>query len=348
MKICFVVNDVDTEHPRAATTALALAADRAGHRVHLIGVKELTCYQDGHVGGVMRRAPGGGKRANHTFLEAVQGKDAPRERVTTADLDVIWLRYNPSEEVGEDAWAQDAGILFGEVAMRQDVLVLNHPFSIHHSMNKLNLMHLPEDARPPMIVTRSIEAVKAFQKEHGGKIVLKPVMGYGGSDVFLVEEDGHNLPQLMETLGRDGYIVVQPFLPAASEGDIRLFLVNGRPLQIDGRYAAVHRKGKDGDFRSNISAGGSVARAEVDERCLRLAELVRPRMVSDGLFFVGLDIVGDRLVEVNAISSGGLNAAGILEERDFAGAVIEAVARKVRYRENYGMSIPNRVLATME
>jgi glutathione synthase len=71
-------------------------------------------------------------------------------------------------------------------------------------------------------------------------------------------------------------------------------------------------------------------------------------MVSDGLFFVGLDIVGDRLVEVNAISAGGLNAADVLEERDFSGAVIEAVARKVRYRQRYGLSIPNRVLATME
>ncbi|MEX0892563.1 MAG: glutathione synthase [Gemmatimonadota bacterium] len=348
MRITFVVNDVDTEHPRAATTVMALAADRAGHRVHMIGVRELTCFPDGHVGGVARAAPGGGKRTGRTFLKTVQGPDAPREPITTADLDVLWLRYNPSEEVGDNAWAQDAGILFGQVAMRQGVLVLNHPFSIHHSMNKLNLMHLPEDARPRMLVTRQIEEVRRFHGENGGRIVLKPLMGYGGADVFLVEEDAANLVQLMETLGRDGYVVVQSYLPDASEGDVRLFLVNGRPLEIDGRYAAVHRKGAEGDFRSNISAGGKVSRADVDERCLRLAELVRPRMVSDGLFFVGLDIVGDRLVEVNAISAGGLNAADVLEERDFSGAVIEAVARKVRYRERYGMSIPNRVLATME
>lgn len=348
MRIAFVVNDVDTEHPRAATTVLALAADRAGHRVHMIGVRELTCFPDGHIGGIARAAPGGGKRTGRTFLATVQGRDAPRERITTADLDVIWLRYNPSEETGENAWAQDAGILLGQVAMRQGVLVLNHPFSIHHAMNKLNLMHLPEDARPPMMVTRQVDEVRRFHESHGGKIVLKPLMGYGGADVFLVNEDAANLTQLMETLGRDGYVVVQPYLPAATEGDVRLFLVNGRPLAIDGRYAALHRQGAEGDFRSNISAGGSVSRADVDERCLHLAELVRPRMVSDGLFFVGLDVVGDRLVEVNAISAGGLNAADVLEDRDFSGAVIEAVARKVRYRERYGLSIPNRVLATME
>lgn len=348
MRIAFVVNDVDTEHPRAATTALALAADRAGHRVHMIGVRELTCFPDGRVGGVARVAPGGGKRTGKTFLEAVQGDEAPREPINTDDLDVLWLRYNPSEEIGEDAWAQDAGILFGQVAVRADVLVLNHPFSIHHAMNKLNLMHLPEDARPPTLVTRQIDEVRRFHEEHDGKIVLKPLMGYGGSDVFLVEEDAANLIQLMETLGRDGYVVVQAYLPAAMKGDVRLFLVNGRPLKIEGRYAAIHRTGAPGDFRSNLSTGGSISRAEVNEDCLRLAELVGPRMVSDGLFFVGLDIVGDRLVEVNVISAGGLAAANDLEERDFSGAVIEAVARKVRYREHYGRTIPNEVLATME
>lgn len=348
MRIAFVVNDVDTEVATATSTLLAYAADRAGHRVHLVGVRELTCRPDGHLAAQARAAPGGGKRSLDTFLEAVQGRDAPREEITTADLDVIWLRYNPAEEVGENAWAYDAGVLLGQVAMQRGVLVLNHPFSLHHAMTKLYLMHLPPEARPPTLVTRSLDEVRRFHDEQGGRIVLKPLDGYGGADVFLVEEEGANLKQLMETLGRQGYVVAQSFLEEAHEGDVRLFLVNGRPLQVEGRYAAIRRRGAEGDFRSNLSAGGSAEQVDPDERMLELAELVRPRLVHDGLFFVGLDIVGDRLVELNTISAGGLRAAGRLQEVDFGAAVIEAVARKVAHRERYGLAISNREMATLD
>jgi hypothetical protein len=146
--------------------------------------------------------------------------------------------------------------------------------------------------------------------------VVKPLSGYGGSDVFLVGEDASNLRQIVESVSRSGYIVAQEFLPAATEGDTRLFLVNGKPLEVDGR-TPPSGDAAGGDFRSNMSAGGRPEKVEVDDTMLRLASIVGPKLIKDGIFFAGLDIVGDKLVEINTISSGGLNIAGKLQERDF-------------------------------
>ena len=129
---------------------------------------------------------------------------------------------------------------------------------------------------------------------------------------------------------------------------VSLFLMNGKPLVVDGKFAAVRRVNPPGDFRSNMTAGGKPAKARITDRELRLAEAIGPRLVADGLFLVGIDIVGDRIVEINTISPGGLNIAGKLEGVNFGDAVIEAIERKVRYRGEYGLSLTNRQLASMD
>jgi glutathione synthase len=348
MRILFVVNDVETEVDRAATTVLATAACRRGHEVFMLGVREFEYYEDGHVGGTARRGPGAEVESQRQFLDTVQGRDAEVEDLRAGDLDVIWLRYNPAEEVGERAWAQHAGILFGQVALEHGVVVLNHPYSLSWAINKMYFQQFPEAVRPACIITRSYDRIRAFHEGHGRRIVLKPLMGYGGADVFLVGEDADNLRQIVESVGRSSYVIAQEFLPAASDGDTRLFLVNGKPLVVDGKYAAVRRVAGGGDFRSNMTAGGKPERARVDDAMLRLASLVGPKLVKDGIFFAGLDIVGDKLVEINTISAGGLNVAGRLEDADFGSAVIERVERKVFYKRHYGEHIRNIELATLE
>lgn len=348
MRILIVVNDVDTEVDRAATTVLATAASRLGHEVFMAGVRELEYFQDGQVGASARVGPGADVESQQGFLDAVQGEDAPRRMISTSDLDVIWLRYNPSEEVHENAWAQHAGILFGQAALEHGVVVLNHPYSLSWAIDKMYFQQFPEAVRPRAIITRSYERVAEFHEAHGRRIVVKPLSGYGGSDVFLVGEDAGNLRQIVEAVRRGGYVLVQEFLPAATEGDTRLFLVNGKPLQVDGKYAAVRRVATGGDFRSNMSAGARPELPEVDETMLRLASIVGPKLVKDGIFFAGLDIVGDKLVEINTISAGGLNIAGKLQERDFGTPVIQAVERKVFYKQHYREHIRNIELATLD
>jgi glutathione synthase len=348
MKIGFLVNDVDTEHPSAATTVMAYAAAAMDHTVYLIGVGELTYYSDGGVGSVARLAPPAGELDQKQWLAAVQSAEAERVRLSVADLDVLFLRYNPSEDPEHRPWEPDAGIVFGQIAVLQGVLVLSHPFALSYAVNKFYLEHLPEDVRPKTIITRSYDEVVRFHEQQKGRIVVKPLRGYGGKDVYLVKKDAANLQQIVESITRSSYVIAQEFLPAAKDGDTRLFLFNGKPLVVDGKYAAVRRVNESGDFRSNMSLGGRPHPAEITPRMLEIAEMVRPRLIADGIFDAGLDIVGDKLVEINTISSGGLNAASKLEGVNFGEAVVRLIERKVAYRQRYGHQLRNRALAVMD
>ena len=348
MRILFIVNDIDSEIEQATSTVLATAACRRGHQVWIGDVGAMEYFEDGSVGARARRGPGVEVESQQAFLDAVQGEDAERETVTSGELDVIWLRHNPGEAPKGEEPIEEAGILLGQLALEHGVVVLNHPYSLSWATSKMYFQQFPEAVRPPTIITRSAEHVAEFHERHGRRIVVKPLMGYGGADVFQVGQDADNLPQIVDSVARNGYVIAQAFIPGAEEGDTRMFLVNGKPLVVDGKYAAVRRIGPDGDFRSNMSAGGRPAPPEIGDTELRLARVVGPKLVKDGLFFAGIDIVGDRLVEINTISAGGLNIAGKIQDTDFGGAVIEAVERKVFYKRHYGEHIRNIELATLE
>jgi glutathione synthase len=126
---------------------------------------------------------------------------------------------------------------------------------------------------------------------------------------------------------------------------VRLIVVNGEALHYKGKYAALRRVNSKDDIRSNMSAGGSAQQAVVDEKMLELVELVRPKLIQDGMFMVGLDIVGDKLMEINVFSPGGLNAASDMEGVDFSIPVIQALERKVHHKKTYGDQIDNKTVA---
>lgn len=346
MKLGIVVNDVDTEVPPAATTVMAFWAYKMGHTVYMMGVGELT-YDSRHgVSGNARRPPDPGIDDQAVFLDALQGRDVERIRVAMRDLDILWLRYNPEE--GERQWEQDGGIALGQLALEEGVIVLEHPYTLSYAVNKMYLEHFPADVRPRSIVTRDPQEVRRFYDELNGAIVLKPAHGYGGKDVYLLNGDATNLKQIVESIARRTYVIAQEFLTEAVHGDTRLFLMNGRPLTCDGKIAALRRLNDAGDFRSNMTAGGKPMKAEVTDRMLEIAELVRPRIVAAGLFLIGIDIVGDKVVEINPISAGGLNITSKLEGVPFSREVVKALERKVAYVRKVGPPFDNRVVATME
>ena len=142
-------------------------------------------------------------------------------------------------------------------------------------------------------------------------------------------------------------MIAQECLPGAVEGDTRLFLMNGLPLRHRGQYAAFRRVRTDDDMRSNLHAGGKLARAHVDDTMLRLADLVRPRWVEDGMFLVGLDIIGDQRMGINVFSPGGPGSAQRTEKVDFHDAVVDAIERKVRYMKVLRRQFSNKELATL-
>ena len=154
-----------------------------------------------------------------------------------------------------------------------------------------------------------------------------------------------NMRQIVEAIARDGYVIAQEYLPEAAQGDIRLFVMNGSALEVDGHYAAFRRVTAKGDVRSNIKAGGSPAKVKVTQSMIDLVEAVRPKLIEDGMFLVGLDIVGDKLMEINVLSPGGLANISKLEGVDFFEPVIRSIERKLMYKQLYSGNIVNVALA---
>jgi len=232
--------------------------------------------------------------------------------------------------------------------MRHGVIVLNDPNGLAQATNKMYFQLFPEQVRPPTLITRDRTEIKEFAKEQGGNIILKPLQGSGGQGGFMVKaNDVSNLNQMVEAISRDGYIIAQQYLPAAAEGDTRLFVMNGQPLRHKGKYAAFRRVRTGDDIRSNVHAGGKIERAIVTDQMLELVEIVRPKLVQDGMFLVGLDIVGDKLMEINVFSPGGLGSAQRFEKVNFAQAVIHALENKVQYMHYYQRNFDNAEMATL-
>ncbi|MHC4550920.1 MAG: glutathione synthase [Planctomycetota bacterium] len=348
MRIGFVVNELQTEEPGYTTTRMSMAALNLGHEAWVMGVGDFDYAPDERIHARGRMAPKRRYKSLETYLADLQGPKASVERITVNDLDVLLLRNDPSGDTGQRSWAQAAGIIFGRAAMRRGVIVLNDPDGLARAQNKMYFQDFPEAVRPATLITREREEIRAFAREQGGNIVLKPLQGSGGANVFLVRPDDlANLNQMIDAVSRDGYVIAQEYLPAASQGDMRLFIMNGQPLRYKGKYCAFRRERRGDDMRSNVHAGGAIAKAEVDETALRLAEMVRPKLVMDGMFLVGLDIVGDKLMEINVFSPGGLGSAQKLEGVRFTRAVIEAMERKVQYATYYQRNFSNVEMATL-
>ncbi len=348
MRIGFVVNDIQTEEKGYTTTRLGMAAINLGHEAWVMGVGDLAYDPDDHIRARARAAPGKKYKSTVVYLKELQSSKAKVERITVDDLDVLMLRNDPSVDAVQRPWAQSAGIIFGRLAMRYGVVVLNDPDGLAAALNKMYFQHFPEEVRPKTLITRDRTEIRAFAKEQGGNIVLKPLQGSGGQSVFLVRPDDlSNLNQMIDAVSRDGYVIAQEYLPAAAEGDTRLFLLNGQPLRYRGKYAAFRRVRSGDDIRSNVHAGGTIQAATIDNTALRVAEIVRPKLVQDGMFLVGLDIVGDKLMEINVFSPGGLGSAQRFEKVNFTHAVIQALENKVQYMSYYRRNFDNAEMATL-
>jgi glutathione synthase len=348
MLIAFFVNDMATEHENYTTTVLAFAATRRGHRICYLTPSDFALRADDSMCVHARFAPGGKHKDHAAFFAALMAVADKTETIDVTEVDVLMLRSDPSLDSQSTPWAADIGILFGREAAKRGVLVLNDPDSLGRAINKLYFQSFPEEVRAETLITRNADDVKAFAKAHGGSVILKPLQGSGGSGVFKVETTSKaNLNQMIEAIQRDGYVIAQAYVPAAKKGDIRMFLMNGWPLKIGDKYAALRRVASKGDIRSNIHAGGTAEAVEVGKTELKVAEMIRPKLIADGLFLVGIDIVGDKILEVNLFSPGNLQRCSVLAGEDFAVPVIEAIERKLEIGRDFAGAFDNRALASL-
>ncbi len=348
MRIGFVVNSIETEQPQYTTTRLAMTATKMGHEAWFIGVGDFAHRADGSVGASARSAKRRTYKSLESYLGSIQGDGGKHERIRVDDLDVVMMRSDPAADSTDRPWAVASGVLFGQLTTAKGTLVVNDPATLANAVNKTYFQHFPEAVRPRTLISRDAAELVDFVHELGDRAVLKPLQGSGGASVFLVSsEESPNLNQMIEAITRDGYVVAQEFIKGAERGDVRMFVMNGDPLRRGDRYAAFRRVNAGSDVRSNTHAGGRPATVKVTDAMLEVVDTVRPKLIEDGMFLVGLDIVGDKLMEVNVFSPGGLGSCQKLYDVDFTEPVIAALERKIALRTHYTTDVDNARLATL-
>ncbi len=312
MKIGFVMDPVQHVNVREDTTfALMLAAQARGWDIYYIRPRDLGARDDE----VWAR------------LHQVEVRPDPDDKVTFGDsayaplhgLDCIWMRKDPPFDT---VYLYEANLL--ELAQRKGCLVINEPRGLRAANEKLYSLHFPT-VTPDTVVTGEARRIMDFMADHDGRCVIKPLSGHGGEGVFVLDEEDRNLNALIELSTDHGQIPVmcQEYLPQARQGDKRIILLDGEPL------GAILRVPREEEHRSNIHVGGIVEKTTLSEKEQHICDVVGPRLVEDGLYFVGIDVIGERLTEVNVTSPTGIQEMSRLDGIDGSGQVMKWIADRV-------------------
>jgi glutathione synthase len=214
--------------------------------------------------------------------------------VDLADWDVVWLRQDPPFDMG---YITTTHLL---QRIHPETLVVNDPFWVRNYPEKLLILDFP-DLMPPTTIARDLATLKAFKQEHQD-IILKPLYGNGGAGVFRLGPQDRNLNSLHELfsgINREP-LIAQKFLPAVSKGDKRVILIDGEPV------GAINRVPAAGETRSNMHVGGRPERVGLTERDLEICAAIGPTLKQQGQIFVGIDVIGDWLTEINVTSPTGI------------------------------------------
>lgn len=244
-----------------------------------------------------------------------------RAALRLADFDIVMMRKDPPVDVNylHATWILDHA--------RGKTLLVNDPRGLRELNEHLAVLNFPH-LTPPTIVTRSPERLRAFQAEQGGAIVVKPVDGYGGLGIFVVRDGDPNASSIIETSTSAGtrWTLAQRFLPAVSEGDKRIVLCGGEPV------GAVLRVPATAEARGNLHVGGRAVKTQITARDHQIIAEVAPFLAEHGQIFVGLDVIGGMLTELNITSPTGIRHIAKLEHRNVAGVVLERLEQLARAR----------------
>ncbi|WP_025733093.1 glutathione synthase [Carnimonas nigrificans] len=236
-----------------------------------------------------------------------------------AELDVILMRKDPPV----DQEFLDATHLLG-FAEREGVLVVNPTDALRQCNEKLYAQCFPQ-CLPPSVVSCNEEVLRAFHAEHRD-VIYKPLDGMGGTGIFRVGEDGRNLGAVIEQLTQGGkrQIMVQRYLPEISAGDTRILLIDGEPVPY-----GLARIPSAGEVRGNLAAGGRGVARDLTERDLWLVDQVKASIKAQGLIFVGLDVIGDYITEINVTSPTCLREIDDQKGTDIAGQLMDAIEKRL-------------------
>ncbi|MEO1574197.1 MAG: glutathione synthase [Pseudomonadota bacterium] len=297
-----------------STLAMLLAAARAGF--------ELTYFEMGDLDIINGVARGRGRPLtvaddNEHWYTLGDASD-----VNLGDLDVILMRKDPPFDM---EYVYATYIL--ERAEAAGALVVNRPQSLRDVNEKAYTAWFPELC-PPTLITRSMQRMDAFLHEHE-RIVVKPLDGMGGKSIFVVKLGDSNRSVIFETLTDTNrqFAMAQAFIPEITDGDKRILIVNGRV--VDYCLARVPAKG---EARGNLAAGGRGVPQPLSDSDRRIAETIAPTMVGKGLWFVGLDVIGDRVTEINVTSPTCIRELDAAYDLDIAGDLMTALTAELDRR----------------
>ncbi len=331
MKICFVVRSVFSKLTTYTTTHLAFEAHKAGHDVAYTSVNSFSLTEASQVRATVIIPDSSRDGSRSDYLSSLHSGQAERAEVILSEYDVIFLRYNPNEAEAEKDRARIPALEFGRVLKSQGVFVVNDPNGLSRATSKMYLSSFPPQIRARTLVTRSTTKIKDFIRSLRRPAIVKPLSGFGGQDVFFIPSlKETNINQIISTVSKNGYVMVQEYIPEVKKGDKRLLLLNGSPIVIGKRVAIYKRMSPRGEIRSNIHIGGSRRRSDYTDVEAKIAELIRPRLIADGLFFVGADIVGDKLLEINVFCPGGINNINELYNINVGEFIIGDLEKRVR------------------
>ena len=268
-----------------STFAMMREAQRRGHTIHACQQQDIVWQQGGVVNALVHSItltgdPHDWFKVNHTSERALR------------DFGAIVMRKDPPFD-SEFFYATH----LLEQAEREGAKVFNKPRALRDHPEKLAILEFPQFIGPTL-VTRDAAQIKRFHAEHKD-IILKPLDGMGGTGIFRVKEDGLNLGSITETLNKDGAetIMVQKFLPAISEGDKRILVIGGKPVPF-----CLARIPQGNEVRGNLAVGGKGVAQPLTDSDRAIAEALGPILAARGLLLVGLDVIGDKLTEINVTS----------------------------------------------
>ena len=306
MKIAFQMDPIGAVDINADSTfRLAEEAQARGHELFFYGPDQLA-YQEGRITAwgqdfTVQRVPGD---------PAVLG--AARE-VDLAEWDVVWLRQDPPFDMHYITSTHLLDRLKGKA------LVVNDPFWVRNYPEKLLVLDFPH-LTPPTTIARDLATIRRFKDKHGD-IILKPLYGNGGAGVFRLDANDRNLSSLHELF--TGFsrepLIVQKFLPDVSNGDKRVILVDGAPV------GAINRVPAKGETRSNMHVGGRPEKIGLSDRDLEICAAIGPLLKDKGQVFVGIDVIGDYLTEINVTSPTGIQELERFDGINVAAQIWEAV-----------------------
>jgi glutathione synthase len=292
-----------------STFALALEAQSRGYELFHYSPKCLS-FEDGDVRALARRFKVRRELGNHIDLEA-------QEVLDLTAVDVVLMRQDPPFDM---AYITATHIL---EHIQPATLVLNDPVEVRNAPEKLYVTHF-EGLMPPTLISNQRREIDAFRAEHGD-IILKPLYGNGGAGVFRVRPDDENYAALLEIFSQfyNEPLIAQRYLPENRAGDKRIILIDGKAA------GAINRVPIEGETRSNLHVGGKAEKTELTARDLEICEAIGPELARRGLLFVGIDVIGDYLTEINVTSPTGIQEISRLDGSDLAAQIWDAIEAKL-------------------